>query len=340
MKKIVFFSLFVAGLLTASCNKPENTVTEGLPVDLVVGINGDAATKATGVVTNSTDSEAKVNTLQVFVFNGNALDGYGTSTGSLSAQVRCSSGEREIWAVVNGEDLKAVTTKAQLMEQVAHIYPNTVANFTMAGSTTTTLTVENTDPVEVKVARLVSRVVIRGVKNALENAVQAADFKIDAIYLTNIAGDVDFGKTATYEVADWYNKQGFEPANNLGQVSYDAVDVVVPANGTHSVAHFFYSMPNRFAPAVGGSWSPRAAKLVVKATICGTEFMYPVTLPVMESNKSYEINLLTLTRSGNPGGGDDDDEKPITGIDMSTVTVDVLPWTVVLVGDTDGNITI
>lgn len=351
MKKI---SILLASALAlaafASCSKNGSVADAGesLPVRLVIEAVGSGGTRATGVVSNSESTEAKVNTLQVLVFNGDALDGYGSSTGSRVATVSCTSGERDIYAVVNAPSLASVTSKAALLARVSSL-ANEIDNFQMIGSKTETLKYDGT--VVVPVDRFAARVVIKGIKNAHANAALADQFRIQAVYLTNAVGDVDYGKSAGYVPATWYNRRGYEAENNLGSFTYDALNETVAAGETYSTAHYFYTMPNGFAGQVGlpegaTAFTPRAVRLVVRVVIAGTLYNYPILLPSLESNKSYEIELLTITKNGNPDDGrhdpddpdDDDEERPVTGFEQN-FEVTVNDWTVVLVGD-NGNVEI
>lgn len=343
MKKSFILLSIAAIAALASCNKPASNGEPVLPsaerISINVGVRGLGQTKATGVVSNSTDSEAKVNNLQIFVFNGNDRDGYASVNNALSATVECSAGSRDIYAIVNAQNLSAVTSKSALLASVA-VLDDEIANFIMEGHTTQTLKIDA--GVTIDVNRLASRIVLKGIKNDLNNEAQANAFHLDAVYLVNVAGDVDFGQASTYAVSSWYNKMGYESANNLGNFTYDAIDSDLANDATYSTAHYLYAMPNANDAAVGGTWSARRSILVVHATVAGAGMAYPIVLPVLQSNKSYEINLLTLTRPGNPDSDPDCEEKPIVGIDQN-FTINVVDWTTVLVngeGESDGNYTI
>ena len=122
MRKI-FTVLSVAAVALAgavSCDKASDAAPGAGPVTLKVNVIGAGGTRATGVVSNSSDTEAKVNTLQVLVFDGDVLDGYSRSSGR-TATVSCTAGSREIYAVVNGTDLSGVTTKADLLGVVGDL---------------------------------------------------------------------------------------------------------------------------------------------------------------------------------------------------------------------------
>lgn len=346
MKKI---SLILASALAlvafASCNKTQGVSEEpSKSLSLVVSIDGSknvdgSATRATGITSNDPNTEAKVNSLQVLVFNNGSLDGYGSSS-TRTATVSCTSGEREIYAVVNAPSLASVTTKEALLATVSTL-ANEVSNFQMIGSTTETLRYDGT--VQIHVDRLAARVVLRGIKNALENATLANQFKIVSVYLTNAVGDVNYGKSSDYAPAVWYNRRGYEADNNLGTFTYDAVNANVAAGATNSDVHFFYTMPNGFPGKVGleagdTGFTPRAVRLLIRVEIAGTLYDYPILLPALQSNKSYEINLVNITRNGNKDDGqhdsddpdDTDEEDPVSGFEQAFEII-VNDWDVVLV---------
>ena len=337
MKRSILILFGCALAAAVSCSKtdtPAEPSTE--KIRLVVDVTGSGApeTRVTGVTSNSTSSEAKVNSLQILVFNGDLLDGYGSSTGSLTATASCTAGTRDIYAVVNAPSLASVSTKTALLQTVSSL-ANEISNFQMIGSKSETLKKDGN--VTIAVDRFAARVVLKGIKNALTNAAQASSFKVLSVYLTNVAGDVDYAKSSSYTVSKWYNKRGYQAANNLGSFTYDAVNKTIASGASNTDAHYFYTMPNANAGAIGGPWTPRAARLVIKAEIAGAVYDYPILLPALESNKSYEISLVTITRAGNPDDGnepdsddDTDEEKPVVGFDQG-FQITVNPWTVVTV---------
>ncbi|MBR1609361.1 MAG: hypothetical protein IJ678_07070 [Kiritimatiellae bacterium] len=170
MKRSVLLTFGAAALLSlAACNKDAARsdvagVPEGSPLRLVVGVEGSMGTRATGITSNDESTEAKVNSLQVLVFNGDNLDGYGSSVGSKIATVSCTSGSRDIYAVVNAPSLASITTKTALLATVSEL-ANEVSNFQMIGHKTETLQVDGN--VEIGVDRLAARVVERHVEEAV-----------------------------------------------------------------------------------------------------------------------------------------------------------------------------
>ena len=330
--------LFVAALSALSCGKL-STSEEAELIRVSVGVSGVVQTKVTGIVSNGDDSEGRVNTLQVFVFNGNDRDGYALVDGASAVDVVCSAGYREVWAVVNGEDLSGVTTKRALLSCVATL-PDRHDRFVMVGHTA--LTLEPDSGISVPVSRLAARVVLRGIRNVFKNSAQADAFHLDAVYLVNVSGDIDYGRSVDYAVTRWYNRKGYEPENSISGITYDVIDADVAYDATYGAVHSLYAMPNPHAPLIGGVWTPRRSLLVVRATIAGAAMSYPIVLPVLESNKSYEISLLSISRPGNPDSDNDGQERPIMGIEEG-FQVSVTDWSTVLVcgdGEADGNVTI
>ena len=415
MKKILLFAAVAASVLSlAGCKKDgksvDTPVVESQAVRLTVGIQG-SKTKVTGVTSNSTASEAKVNSIEVLIFkdNGATLDGYAKVSADAqtpnpnSVTVDCTAGEREIFAVVNAPvalHLELVSKKSDLLSKVA-VLANEISNFQMIGSTTANL--KQDTAINVDVYRHAARIVLKSIKNSLPNDTQAAAFTIKAVYLSNVAGTVDFGHSASFNIQTWYNKRGYQPSNNLGSFTRDEVAAAnghIAKGASYSEPHYLYAMPNdstdfmckdanyeayvnglsdeQLGLAAGASaadraaaisallaaktdeaveasplpltWSPRSTRLVILAEIDGVDYVYPIRLPVLQSNKSYEINVLELTRLGNKysddGDGPTDGENTGEEDDVQSIQqafqITVVDWDVVLLDNdedaqTDGH---
>jgi len=362
MKK--YFSLAASAALflgLVACNKENSqylsgneSAPEGTPVQLSVGIVSGTQTKATGVKGDDTD-EAKVNSLQVLVFRGDALDAYGTIDNSTSITVSCTAGDRVVYALVNGQDMKDVQTKTDFLAQVSALSNNSLTSYEMLGVKDVTL--PQTSSVSIDVNRIASRIVIKKITNNLTSpALQALEFGVDEIYITNAAGDCKFSRIVgvaqdstqtAYDPTVWYNKMEYESSNCIADFHHDAPGYKIAYEASKDTSHFFYAYPN---PAeaktsaaadfiTGGEWSARRTKLVLKCHIGPDTYYYPIILPVLENNKSYEINELKITRPGS-----DSEDAPVSFAD-ATFEVKVIDWTTVLVPDinsgaTDGTITL
>ena len=311
MKKSIFaFAAALAALV--ACNKndvapmqPQNQETLE-PCELTVGICG-AMTRATTV---TADNEAKVNNLQVFVFRGDDLDAYASVDNAQELTLSCTAGERVVYALVNAPDYSDVPGKAALLAKVSELSANSLANFEMVGSKSVTL--PQSEKVSIDVNRIASRVVLKKItRNFTSEALQALNFKVDAIYLINVAGNTSYDLSAA--PAKWYNVA--ENKNELASLLYDAPASLITNGQSYSTAHTFYAYPNDLAT--------NTTRLVIETTLGETKYYYPINLPEMAANKSYEIEEVKITRPGS-----DNPDEPVSFAD-ATFSINVIDWTVV-----------
>ena len=311
MKKSIFaFAAALAALV--ACNKNEATPMQPqnqeslVPCELTVGICG-AMTKATAV---STDNEAKVNNLQVFVFRGDDLDAYASVDNAQELTLSCTAGDRVVYALVNAPDYSAVPGKAALLAKVSELSANSLSNFEMVGSKSVTL--PQSEKVSIDVNRIASRVVLKKITRSFTSeALQALNFKVDAIYLINVAGNTSYDLSAA--PAKWYNVA--ENKNELASLLYDAPASLITNGQSYSTAHTFYAYPNDLAT--------NTTRLVIETTLGETKYYYPINLPEMAANKSYEIEEVKITRPGS-----DNPDEPVSFAD-ATFSINVIDWTVV-----------
>ena len=311
MKKSIFaFAAALAALV--ACNKNEATPMQPqnqeslVPCELTVDICG-AMTRATTV---SADNEAKVNNLQIFVFRGNDLDAYASVDNAQELTLSCTAGERVVYALVNAPDYSAVPGKAALLAKVSELSANSLSNFEMVGSKSVTL--PQSEKVSIDVNRIASRVVLKKITRSFASeALQSLDFKVDAIYLINVAGNTSYDLSAA--PAKWYNVA--ENMDELASLLYDAPASLIVNGQSYSTAHTFYAYPNNLAS--------NTTSLVIETTLGETKYYYPINLPEMAANKSYEIEEVKITRPGS-----DNPDEPVSFAD-ATFSINVIDWTVV-----------
>ena len=312
MKKSIFaFAAALAALV--ACNKNEATPMQPqgqeslAPCELTVGICG-AMTKATAI---DPQNETKVNNLQIFVFRGDDLDAYTAVDYAEQATLSCTAGERVVYAIVNAPDFSAVASKAVLLAKVSELSANSLTNFEMVGSKTVTLPQAST--VSIDVNRIASRVVLKKItRNFTSTALQSLDFKIDAIYLVNVAGNTSYDLTKA--PGTWYNVA--KNNNELPSLLVDTPSTPVVNGKSYEIPHTYYAYPN--------DATEKVTRIVIETTL-GTDskYYYPINLPAMEANKSYEIAEVVLKRPGS-----DDPDTPVSFAD-ATFSVNVIDWTVV-----------
>ena len=311
MKKSIFaFAAALAALV--ACNKNDVAPMQPqyqeslVPCELTVDICG-AMTRATAV---SADNEAKVNNLQIFVFRGDDLDAYASVDNAQELTLSCTAGERVVYALVNAPDYSAVPGKAALLAKVSELSANSLSNFEMVGSKSVTL--PQSEKVSIDVNRIASRVVLKKITRSFASeALQALDFKVDAIYLINVAGNTSYDLSAA--PAKWYNVA--ENKDELASLLYDAPASLIVNGQSYSTAHTFYAYPNNLAS--------NTTRLVIETTLGETKYYYPINLPEMAANKSYEIEEVKITRPGS-----DNPDEPVSFAD-ATFSINVIDWTVV-----------
>lgn len=138
MKKILFAIPLCVGILSmASCNKnlsrdDYSLVQKGDECVLTVDAFSDVKVKSTGTSTEISASENSINSLQVFVFRGDFLDAYRTAAGA-SLSVKCTSGQRDVYAIVNAPDMSAINSKSVLESTMVDLSANSKSGFVMYG---------------------------------------------------------------------------------------------------------------------------------------------------------------------------------------------------------------
>ena len=331
MRKITFLAAVAATLCTVACNKNMDTQINEVPnpaneerFELKVQVRSGGDLVQTKSTTITPANEVLVNNRQVFVFRGDALDAYGSINDDDEITLSCTGGERQVYALVNCPDLSAISTKTALLATSSLLSGNSGTSFQMIGHQDE-VDLPDDSPVTINVHRLAARVVIKKISRAFTvSALAAKSLTIDQIFITNVAGDINFGETASPTV--WYNKMAY--SSEQAAFTYDAPASALANNASYSTAHSFYAYPNPTVDdAEGGSWSARHTRLVIKVTLGTDVYYYPITLPALEANKSYEIDELILTRPGS-----DNPDKPVSFQDC-TFQVNVVGWTTVPVSD-------
>lgn len=326
----------------AACNKdvtPDVRIPEpSSRASLHVSIAGSPATKAT-----QTADEAAVNSLQVFVFNGDQIDVYGAVSNATAMTLDATTGERTVWAVVNAPDLKSITSMSELKAAVSQFTDNASDSFVMAGSKSETLSASS--DVTVQVDRIAARVIIGKITRKFSAdglaSLPADKFQIVRAYMADVAGKQNYGGTMT-SYDNWISSSlGDGAILTSNALVYDKLSAAqsIAQDGSYEYSKSLYAYPN--ATEEDGA-SARQTRIVLECLIDGSHYTYPVIIPGILSNKSYEIRELVITRLGNPSDGDDDiepgEDDPITSVEIP-FGISVNDWSVVLLGE-DGTVTI
>ena len=314
MKIIYLISAALAALTLLSCER-EDINTENKPVKVTVSIQGTAPTRATSV---SYSDEAKVESLQVYVFNNGKLEDYQNAGAAMTAQLTATSGLRTVWALVNAPTIKDLTTENELKAKVSRLADNDIDAFVMVGSTSQELKDRLTIPITVK--RFVSRVSIKKISTDFQEALSSQTVSIDGIYLINVAADNTYAADGTPNT--WVNQLKHKD-NDYDALLYDKVSATVSNKKAYEKEHVFYPYPNPTSQdTYDSTWAPRHTILVVEVTLQNKKGYYPVVLPILESNKTYVIDEMIIRHLPN-----DDPYKPLETGDAS-VQITVNEWEV------------
>lgn len=330
MRKIAFLAAVAATLCTVACNKEISTSKVENPsesvqmAELNLSIVGSSSPATKTLDADFDDEHSEVANIQFFVFDGEILDAYKKITSGLTTSITVKTGEKTVYAVVNAPDISSVKTLTELKAAKSSLVDN-ADHFVMVGSNTASVPSE--DPIEIEVKRIVSRVVLKKITASFSNPAYAAmQCRLTTLMLLNVPTDINYELTDA--PTEWVNKRVLGTGSVPDAlVKSDLSSITADLNSApFDTDSYFYSYPN---PTVEDSqsttWSARHTRLVVGVQLGSdyTVYYYPITLPVMEPGKSYEIENLTITRKGS-----DHPDTPVSLAD-ATFEISVKPWTVV-----------
>lgn len=323
MKTIMNIRTILAALavMTASACHDNLPKTDHYFSDEMVSLSVSVPTIKTKVSEkNSPGTPDAINTLQVFVFDEGGILEASDMTESESVVLTCKTGPKKVVSLVNAPEMTDVTTYSALCSASSFLDDNTIDSMVMSGETEVNLTA--TSSVTIPVSRLAAKVVLRQVMNNFKfKSDQDAEFLVTHVYLLNVGAERGYLSAATPK--QWYNMMELDtfdsPAFTYEQLSSP---VKLPYSSTWTADKYFYCYPNPTeTDSSDETWSARRTRLVLEATLDGEVMYYPVTLPVIEPNSSYEVTV-KITRRGSPSP-----DIPVTGI-AAEFSVDVQSWIV------------
>lgn len=237
------------------------------------------------------------------------------------ADLTVPAGLHDIWVVTNlAASLQDIPDVQSLLGQPILLTDNALVTggetgLVMAGSVSRIPIGDNgTTGCRIDVRRLVSRVHVGSIRNALPGGVSVGN---PVLQLSNIVADRNLEGTAA--PSRWCNKLLDKGSDMTAQAPVSGTAIAPGA--TWECDARLYAFPNPVTQDVtgGSSFSPRKTRLVLRCEIEGTRCYYPVTLDLFEENTSYGVSL-TLQRPGS-----DDPDKPVES-GAYRFTVDPEPW--------------
>lgn len=255
------------------------------------------------------DQESAVTECVLYVFNrdGQLVSRYESGSGTFDFYLTDET--YDFVAVVNKRQLPDSPTRSELSGLATTLAENTVGHFVMAGSLADHV-IQGDEKITVNVRRIVSKVTYT-VRTAFTGLLAEKPFTVEAVYLTNVAGENNLGVTARPDGnAAWYNKMDRTgTAGAVDALLYGNLSASLAATDSIRSGHTFYPYPNSSADNHDkDAWSARCTRFVVKATLGGKTTYYPVTIPVTQRNKHYHIDL-TISSYGVDHPEDDPKEN-------------------------------
>jgi len=307
-------------ILFSACSK-----TEGTTVGSSTGVAtfrkeqnvslslGGAAVPAVTKLTGLYDpNESRIERWAYWAFNDSGVAvKCGVGGSNLHAGIRLMTGTYTIVVLANYPTsgtwtvpVRAGVTKTELLNRVSELSSNAYNCFVMEGEKAVTVTDDAMSPIEVKVARLVSKVGVRRI--SVNYTVARLNNKITilkGIYLTNLYRTARYGSDYTSAELNgsrsmWYNTMGWHRWG--GEQVSGAIDALVGDTGLsttistaspHTQEHYFYCYPNPSSPENDthdtSVWSVRSTRLIIETEVDGESFYYQIQLPAMKRNTPY-----------------------------------------------------
>ena len=246
-----------------------------------------AASKVSGPV-----AEDAVESLQVFVFGEDGqVQSSGVADGN-ALTLTCSTGEKEIAAVVNASTLEGINNLSILKARMADFGDNALGHFVMSGVESKNL--EASGSVEIPVSRRVSKVSLASVTRSfvLEQH-KTMDFELLSVFLTNVPEETGLFQALQSDALINEGESDMDVIKaSYGDLLFDDLAAVSVAQGeTADVGRFLYCYPNVLTDVT------RPAYLVLQTRLGDGVYYYSIELPQMEANKCYNVSL-TVTMPG------------------------------------------
>lgn len=290
-----YFSMAVMAvslmLFQTGCQKEVPTSSSEEKVRLEVSVPVAETKVLSGASENATKN------YQVFLFNDkNVLEAY-VNCNTSDISLDCTMGSKTVVVLVNAPAINDVTTMPALLGKKSSLSDNAADAFVMEGQIQVSITTNKDVSVVVPVTRQVAKVELVDITTAFElPQYRNMSFKVSAVYLINVPADKKYFSTEAPTL--WLNKMAYAQSDDNSLIYDDMEDFVVTDSSPYSADNAFYTYPN---PTVDDSfsttWGARHTRLVVETLLGTTRYYYPVTLPVLQQNKRYEVSL-KITRPG------------------------------------------
>lgn len=277
-------------LSIASCDTLQEVI-DGRPASVTFATK-EGTTKVTG---ENPSGEQAIASLTATAFRPDGLiDGQQEGTAT-SVTVECTTGERDFIITAN-IDVSSAASKAD-MEAISMDIED-IAPERIPMTSHLHRKVEPVNPtIQTALERHVSKSYIKSVTLDMASGHLASlPFTLVSAYNTNVAADTRID--GSFTTGRYINRTGYR--GEASAMTHDDISLDMTSGQKHLIPHSLYLFPN---PQEEDSfdrdtWSPRHTRTVLEATLGGTSYYYPVTLPVTGANVSYEFENVLIARTG------------------------------------------
>ena len=336
--------------LTSCDNKEIDIAGKGeAMIPMSLDMRAMAPSFATRADVADVPAERTVNTYDILVFRSGEEDVFTVHSSSsapsqtgedgsfTSGTFLVPTGALDLYVVANGpESAREAGTRTALLDAVSLFAANSPESFVMTASKSVDVSslIPDGDGVRhvsgVSLERIASKVVLGKVAKAFASpALNSSEVRLLGARLVNVpksskvmrpsSGDTAPGTAATaYHngTAEWEVNSliTWSPASSL-EVTVSGADAGVS----------LYGYPNTTPEAASAADGDRVMKLVLKVSVGGTVYYYPIGIPQMTDasrNLVYRISKVTLRRPGNT----DDDPTKYLEQGVVDVAMTVLDW--------------
>ena len=343
MKRILLFAACACFCMTA-CQTSMDSASESETGSLLVSLT-TAGSPAVKSVTDVVGKESYLKDVQVFIFK---TDGslYQREVFPENTAVQAISGVKsgyyKLAAVANAPALTSIQTQSELEQQAIALSLNDPqVGFLMYGATENTVMVSGSNDapasVTIDLTRYVSRVRLTSVQNNLPS--DCGSLKVEGVFLENGMGS--WTLLASAAPTAYVNYAGRKTGKNTSTRDVDFITIAADAESAaltfqeidknvsrSETAESFnlplYTFPNPLAMSddhFGATAESSCARLVLRASYGSPaeSWYYPVTIPSMERNTSYDVSFVIS------GPGSKDPNQQVSNGNLS-VEVRVIAW--------------
>ena len=216
--------------------------------------------------------------LYVFSRDGQLVNCYPSANGLFD--IYLTDETYDFIAVANKEGLPSLgISKSVLCQTETTLAENSYGGFVMVGRLDNHI-IDGDEKITLEMHRLVAKVSY-SIQTRFTGALAQANFQVEDVFLTNVAGVNNLALTDTLPASKalWYNRMNREDC--------DGAPTALLQGGP-----CLYAYPNASPDSHDKTeWGSRCTRFVVKALLAGRTTYYPVTLERVRANHHYHIDL-------------------------------------------------